>query len=791
MKDLKNKYLNKLNIYSEHKHFFCSIGVGFLLLNFIFLVWNICGSSHNDDAIWHLAARSGQWSIIKNFATSQGRLWAFVSGSLLYLACYLQDTFAGNCLRVGMLVVFFILFYKVIAIYIGKYIASFGALLNLALFALRWEGSIITSYPLLFFVHGSLFLCSLWLGTIFLRNGSKKYLLFALITLFIALFGHESSTCLFIGLSAAALLGNVYLLNFKGLTSLKSVNRHNNRFLAIGIAGVIFFYCILYFSFHYLFPTTYDGHHLGSSHLTKALPVLISFCTRGSVLSDIFYPYSVIFSDRLAQDGFRIIYYLFSYLKSQEADLTPYLVFLVVFSVTFTILIQSQHMLNARNTIKRRHVLAGLLGGGLTAVLPVFPLAFSSKYQYWFHNLGVTSNTFTPLSHFGVTLFIASLFIWIFSFVRKAFKPLAAGLSAMIIAVLAFCGFYMNKAIAFDMYSELVRWKVVDEAASMTSQIKVDGKKIWAPRLSSGSWFTCVNNDYWSNYLFVKHKKNIFFSNTIPSDFESNEVIFMDYKLIKNSNKPIVLIAPLSILADDSRIASSIAISMKEGDVSDMQHSILSFVDKVQGEVSVRFSQLDSIDKAGKVRLLSGLQAIPSSIRLQSYSMIQRLIEPYRLLSDKKAIVQFGTLPISNKKSYDGSKMLTTGWSLPEPQGVWSNTKKTTLAIPTAGLKHVPIHLTFDIGTFASMGGLGGAQEVSVFLDNILLNRRVDRHGKSVGFQSIDIEVLPEQWIPGEDLQFSIEVDNLICPQTYGQPDHRELGVYLHSLMIETLDENK
>ena len=768
-------------------------GVGILLLIFCYRLWNL-GIAHTDDAVWFLASHQGHWRIVEDFAVNQGRIWALVSGALLYVSLYFHGTVFGDLLRVGSLAVFFVLFYKVTAVYFGQRLALMAATFNLALYAMRWEGSIATTYPGIFWILGSVFLCAVWLGWHYIKNGRRIYLYVSLAMFFVSLFVHESASVLFAVLFLLSTFANYYLLQPSTQSGRSFLGASNNRWLMFGALTITLLYFALYFGWRMVFPSAYDGNTLGSLNIERVLPVLVGLSTSGSILSDIVSPYSVNFADAVSQDGFRVTYRVFSYLGLSSGGLLAWLYALVVLLVTFSILATSRNQQEAKFGKIRVDALAGLVVGGLITILPILPVALVGKYQQHYYELGVHSYAYTALSHFGVTLSLASVVLWFCAFIGrgKVFRNAVSGFVALSIAALALSAYRMNDEIANDISVEQNRWRAVDQAMPLASLLGTELNAIYAPRLQSGSWFTVVDTNYWSQYVATFHSKTFSFYRDPPEiGAGAARVAYMDFMLGRDRKQMIVFMAPLAKAgAHGAIVADRIGVSVENPSPSDFNQFVLSFKDKIRGTVSVRFSQLEALDKSGAVRVISGVEAVPSSIRFERHSMIQPLPIPCSAPIAVGTKVSFGTLFLDEPQSCIGGSMLRDGWHSRERAGVWSRSRKATIILPTAGLRHGTLVATLTIGTYVGLGFTDGAQQISVLVGGKTLATRIDKKG--TGPQPLRVKISANEWIPGQDLDFILEVDRTINPAGSAiSADVRDLGAHLFSLEVESINELK
>ena len=134
--------------------------------------------------------------------------------------------------------------------------------------------------------------------------------------------------------------------------------------------------------------------------------------------------------------------------------------------------------------------------------------------------------------------------------------------------------------------------------------------------------------------------------------------------------------------------------------------------------------------------------------------------------------------------------MLRDGWHAREGAGVWSKSRKATITLPTAGLQHGTLVATLTIGTYVGLGFTDGAQQISVLVGGKMLATRIDKRG--IGPQPLRVKISADEWIPGQDLNFILEVDPTINPAGSAiSADVRDLGAHLFSLEVESINELK
>ena len=220
----------------------------------------------------------------------QGQLWAYSSGFLTLHALAWQGTVYGEILRHGSFVVFFIVFHVFIAVYFGRRIAVLSACLFFALFALRWEGSALTAYPLIAWVPVTLFFGSILLARGYYRHGQWSLLAAAGFFLFWSLFTYEGLTVLFCIVFPLMLAANVINDTNKNTLFFEFTGRTRTRNLSImfGLAVAVCF-VLSVTSLYQMHPSQYEGHAIASFRPLQIAQVAFSFATSG-------FPSTVFFS---------------------------------------------------------------------------------------------------------------------------------------------------------------------------------------------------------------------------------------------------------------------------------------------------------------------------------------------------------------------------------------------------------------------------------------------------------------------------------------------------------------
>jgi len=193
------------------------LGVAILMMLFLERLWWI-GIMHTDDAMWALWAHSQGLKPVWDFAQNQGRLWPIVSAPFVLGTLGLEGSAWFPWVKYGSMMVFMILFYGAIALYFGQRLAFTAICLFFAFFALRWEGSLTTTYPLSTWVFSALFVGAILCGYAYSRTGRRLYLGICLLLLALSLFQNEGMTALFAVVFLLSVWGN-WRLTEKRLTS--------------------------------------------------------------------------------------------------------------------------------------------------------------------------------------------------------------------------------------------------------------------------------------------------------------------------------------------------------------------------------------------------------------------------------------------------------------------------------------------------------------------------------------------------------------------------------------------
>jgi hypothetical protein len=585
----------------------------FLLAYMCLRVWGM-GPMHTDDAVWALHAYQPDTDPIGEWARNQGRVWAFSIGRLMLNALFWVGTPVESLLKLGSFAIFFLSFYAVVSSYWGRRTAGFAACLFLGLFALRWEGSAFITYPLLVWPSATLCAFAILAGRYYFLSGAKVLLAISILFLFASLFNNEGVAVLFCVLFACSVLGNLAIEKSILAYKIGDFTRGRVRNLALVSVVIPALYALLAIGWAVSHPSTYGGHSIAAFDAIKTTSTLTNFALSGSLLYDLIIPYKVVYSDALTATGAAIVYSVYDY----AYELTTYPGSILIGAITAYAAFLTLRRTPARGVTVWRFIPLILVGGIIT-FLPILPVAMTQKYQTWCLEYGINSYIMTVLSHFGVSLMIAGIFM--------PFAP-ARGLGMIVALVLAIAlgafatvGSRMNDAIAADMRPEASRWRVLASALKTIDITRQTSPVIFAPRFRSGSWFTVVPADYWTTYVKAKYKRTVQID-TKPSEIigSNEDIAALDYQLLDNGRRFVFSIAHITGETGNRHI-DSISVTIERMDPSVLANYVLSFRNQDGMLVQKRLVDMPALPDE-RIRLMSNLNARLDSVRVTKVSVL-------------------------------------------------------------------------------------------------------------------------------------------------------------------------
>lgn len=761
-----------------------------LLLLFVHRVWDIA-PTHTDDASWRLAAEQGNAGIVHSWATGQGRIFAYVSGTLIYIGDYLQGTTLGSALHFGAFASCFILAHKVLSLYFNQTFATLTAIINLALFALRWEGSMVTTYPLFSWTLGTCFLVSIVATREYAKSGRRRFMLLASFLLLLSLNIHEGASVLFAVLALLSCVAN-FSSNLRCpsevaqpwyrrvSTRLAGVAGSRQRIQLVVTSATIVLYFSTYIAWRLSFPTQYAGNSFGTWNPNIVLPVLFSLSASGTVLTDLFVPYTVNFADALGNDGYGVTYKPLKYILTSSNNSTALLVGLIVLAHVFLL---SRCLFLGRTQQRQLSLQLSALGVGLlVAFTPVAPVALVGKYQEQFFSLNIGSYVFTPLCHFGWSVVIAAA-IWSMANIRfRVVRDAAVAFSAVLIALMGYCGSMKNDAIANDMRRETCRWQVIDHLAQMLPCMDGEIASVVAPRLASGTWFSVVSKEYWSDYLEAKHGISLRLQDNEVTQAEIEQgVLLVDYVPQREYRDSWVVGSKLGFSKQDGRVITcAVAVHCDVQTPSENAEMILAY-EKLDGEVVTRRVASLPHGNARNVRILEGIEAIAGTVHISREPQLHGV----GLVTSNNTLdpgwIQFGTRSPASSNWRVGTDWVDDCWHPRERGGIWSSTATAKLILPPIPPESVlPVRL--EITTLTGMGWTSIPQIVSLSAAGTPLCKITFEKGSGQRIVEFDV---PHCYDSGGKMPLSISVDKTIdCSEYPELNDRRELGVMISKMQI-------
>ena len=407
--------------------------------------------------------------------------------------------------------------------------AILAACLNLGLYAMRWDGSVITAYPVFMWVLGSLYLLALLALARYFATGKWMLLAASLAFFLCSLFLHEGVTVLFALLYPLAAIHHRSDRLRAGDVASDTTWRKASRSALSGWMAVVALYVLVYVGWRFAFPSAYRGNALAQFDVMRIARVLFAFALSGSVFHDMFAAYTVLFADPIFGDGMRIGYPFWDFVRHPRLGTGSLAAGALSALLTWHALARLRPSVRLGDA--RVQQAFAVIVGVLIAFVPIIPVAATPKYQQWYHDLGIRAYVHTALSHFGVSLVVAAVLIWVADSLRRRFARLAmAGATSCVFAVLSAGGYAMNDAIALDMRTEASRWLVFDRALRIMQSQGWSRYDIVAPRFASGSWFAVLPPGYWVEWAAARYGMQVGFMTTaVPARALTGGAVLLDF----------------------------------------------------------------------------------------------------------------------------------------------------------------------------------------------------------------------------------------------------------------------
>jgi len=577
-------------------------------------VWRIGVMSH-DDAVWLVGAQRSQFDLAWNWAVAQGRLYATVVGTLMLHGLRYDGTLYGELLKYGSFTAFLVAWTAVLWVYWGRRLALLSVTLFLGWHVLRIDGSALVSYPLLIWPTATALAGAILAGRLYLTQGASNWLVLSAIALVAGLFTNEALVVTFSLLVGLACAAN-YLVRLD--TSPRSGRlplTHRETLLFCATIATIALYALLAAGFAMLQPSKYDGHVLAPFDLSRIASVIASFSTSGSVLHDLFYPYTITFTDRITASQTRVFYQTSDALAAGPGTLEGLLLGSATSFLVYSIIAPPT---KENNSVSKLPLWMAAALGLWIAIGTVLPVALTAKYQHWHIELGVMSNVTSILSHFGYSISLSAILLVATSRLRSTGGAnWLMGCISVLAGLLTFVGVQTNQQIARDMRFEGARWAVFRQAIPFMQESGFNSKIILAPQFYSRSWFANVKEKYWTDYanaIFAR-SLSVKYRGVTPAELDAGADVLL-YFMSGDRRSFDMVAAQLRTEKKHALSINRIAIELGQASQSSRAEAVLSYFDRRKGPQQVHVYELATI---GPDRyILNGIDAVPGTINLTS-----------------------------------------------------------------------------------------------------------------------------------------------------------------------------
>lgn len=748
-----------------------SLAILFCLL--VLRVWDL-GVTHTDDAMWVLRSHTSFFATIHDWAQSQGRLWAYPSGSLIMSALVNQGSLFGEILRLGSFALFFVSFHVVAARYCGSRIALLCATLFLGFFAVKWDGSILTTYPMITWPAGIACAGALLAGRAWTGSGKRWHLVAAILMFFCALFNNEGVTLTFIALAVMSVAANAVQVEGKATALRTSLLPPRSARLMLAFVAIAAVYAALYIGWRLKFPSTYAGNALAPFNARRILITLYHFSTSGSALHELFAPLKLYYSDTFG-GGAQMRYSLGQYWAGMASAPLALLAGALTASLLWRQLAGGGAAAAGGPAKGPRCAMAG---GVAVALLPIIPVALVGNYQTWAMESGVRAYSHTVFAYFGWSLLLAALLVRWFDRLGKGRRAAAwAALLAVTAGILAALVFRANDAIVYDMRPEAGRWQVVSRAVPSNDAL-FQADVMWMPGLGQRSQYAHLYEHYWEDYATAHLGTKTEVAARIPDINDlMHGIVMLDYGYDAAGRRMVSLMmqyhkaTPMGAL-----LGGRIAVDLGADGVAD------AYVLEYRAGAQVRRVPVAALAKvagrAGLYWLDPSPAADPVSVRLlraDAGIALAAIRVPHGLRIDFKQ-------PRRVKPAFDPAGFLDNGWFALEISSVWSRGGEAHVRIPRRLLPSGPLHMVLDAASYTSMGFGPGLQQMSMSVNGVPLGRWDYRPGATPEI-SID---LPEAAQAGDVLDLRFDIGPAMNPKRLGLDPHdeRDLGFLLRAVTL-------
>jgi hypothetical protein len=268
------------------------------------------------------------------------------------------------------------------------------------------------------------------------------------------------------------------------------------------------------------------------------------------------------------------------------------------------------------------------------------------------------------------------------------------------------------------------------------------------------------------------------------ADHRKDALAILDYTRLFRSHGFAVMVAaygPPSRERSGPRFVERIAIGLDEQAPSVLAGHVLAYEEMGGRKVQRRLSELRSLggDKFGLV--LDKIRAVPTSIRIQPQFAIDRAVSLCGSQLGPGEPAHFGFAATQDTVSCFGRRLLASGWSEPEPSGVWSQKKEARLVLPLESAQG-EYEAVFDVVSYVTFGLHPGPQTVQVSIQGKPAATWI--FGK--GLPAPDTRVpIPLELDKTHKLEFKFLIEPTLNPKRLAMSqDSRDLGIFLRSVVI-------
>lgn len=359
------------------------------------------GFSNFDDLSYYINARNAdKWEIIKRAAVDHGRFYYYITMTLVYSIYFIDNYLVLKCLNIIFVLFDFILIALIAKEFFNnKWDGILCYLLMIVFVSVKGIYNPIVSYPLYFSGSFLFILLSVYFALRYKNTKLNNHRLLSALLFAIGLLFYETYL-LYLSLIIVIIFITDNDVNYSFFQRL----RKTIPFIIIG-----FTYCIIYFSYRLIYPSTYAGASFSNSFsIVNFFNTVLNF-TSGS------YPMALTFNGGGATYGGA------DYFTSNSIGNILYFIISENIEWLFKSIIISVFLFFTLNRItdnKHRGLFTGFLISLLFIFFPQIPLAFTEKYLSMG---GIPSYTTTYFSVFAVIVCLTYMFIFI-SLKSKNFK---------------------------------------------------------------------------------------------------------------------------------------------------------------------------------------------------------------------------------------------------------------------------------------------------------------------------------------------------------------------------------